>query len=92
MLDKLNVVPSKLDAIKPAVLVEGKGDYIILEYGRRLILKSESAYAILPTRGATGMDELIGLHIGWGSRFAICLDGDKEGIKASNRYRENWGP
>ncbi|MGE7155324.1 AAA family ATPase [Methylorubrum rhodesianum] len=90
VLDKLDVAPSKLDALRPAVILEGKGDYILIEYGRRVMIESSTSYSILPTRGATGMDELIGLHIAWGSKFAVCLDGDREGVKAAEKYKENW--
>ncbi len=91
VLDKLDVIPSRLDLTRKSVLVEGKGDYLILEYGRRVILKSESDVCIVPTRGATGMDELIGLFMGWGVPFIICLDDDKEGRMAQKKYLDDWG-
>lgn len=90
VLDKLEVVPSRLDLLKPSVLVEGKGDFFILEYGRRVLLKSKSDFAIVPTRGAGDMDDLIGIFYGWGVNFAICLDADKAGVEASQRYKSDW--
>jgi predicted ATPase len=91
VLDKLDIVPSRLDLVRPSVLVEGKGDYLILEYVRRIVLKSKSDVAIVPTRGAAGMDELIGLFLGWGVKFMVCLDADAAGKSACARYRAEWG-
>jgi len=90
VLDKLAVVPSRLDLLKPSVLVEGKGDYYILEYGRKVLLDSRSEFAIVPTRGAAGMDELVGLFLGWGIDFCICLDADKAGKAACKKYEKDW--
>ena len=91
VLDKLDVAPSRLDLVKPSVLVEGKGDYRILQYIMRFGLKKNTSYSIVPTRGATGMDELIGLFLGWSVPFVICLDDDKEGRAAQKTYVEEWG-
>lgn len=91
VLDKLDIVPSKLDLAKPSVLMEGKGDYLLVEYGRKVLLDSSSSVCIVPTRGATGMDELIGLFLGWGVPFVICLDDDKAGKDAKQAYLNEWG-
>lgn len=90
VLDKLDVIPSRIDLIKPSVLMEGKADYLILEYGRRVLLPKCSAFAVVPTRGATGMDELIGLFRGWAIPFVICLDDDAAGRNAAASYRGEW--
>lgn len=90
VLDKLDVIPSKLDLTRKSIFVEGKGDYLILEYGRRIMLNSSSDVHVVPTRGATGMDELIGLFTGWGIPFIICLNDDKEGKAAQRKYIESW--
>lgn len=90
VLDRLQVVPSRLDALKPSVLVEGKGDYLLLAYGLWLIKVSPS-YAIIPTRGADHFDELLGILLGWGVNFALCCDDDTPGRKAVKEYTENWG-
>lgn len=91
VLDKLDVIPSRIDINRPSVVVEGKGDYLILEYGRRVMLEISDSFSIIPTRGATGMDEIIGLLRGWAIPFVICLDADKEGKSAAKKYRESWG-
>jgi predicted ATP-dependent endonuclease of OLD family len=91
VLDKLDVAPSRLDLVKKSVLVEGKGDYRILEYISRFGVGSKRDFAIVPTRGAAGMDELVGLFLGWSVPFVICLDDDREGQAARKRYIEEWG-
>jgi ABC-type Mn2+/Zn2+ transport system ATPase subunit len=91
VLDRLEVAPSRLDLTRPSVLVEGKGDYFILEYARRVILESSSPVLVVPTRGASSMEDLIGLLSGWGVQFAVCLDGDKAGNDAAKLICEDWG-
>lgn len=91
VLDKLNVAPSRLDLVKPSVLVEGKGDYMILEYVRKVKLGVDRSFSVVPTRGAPGMDELIGLFLGWSVPFMICLDSDRGGNDARNKYIDEWG-
>jgi ABC-type Mn2+/Zn2+ transport system ATPase subunit len=91
VLDKLEVTPSRLDLLKPSVLLEGKGDYLVIEYGRRVIEGIRNSFSVVPTRGATGMDELIGLFLGWANPFVICLDDDKAGRKARDEYLKDWG-
>ena len=90
VLDRLQVIPSGLDALRPAVLVEGKGDYLVLAYGLRLAGLG-SGYAIIPTRGADHLDELVGILLGWGVNFALCCDDDNPGRKAVKEYVDNWG-
>jgi len=91
VLDQLNYAPSRLELRQPSILLEGKGDYAILEYVRTVVQGLPSSPAFVGTRGATGMDELIGLFLGWGVPFCVCLDDDKEGVAARDRYRRDWG-
>lgn len=90
VLDRLQVVPSRLEVVKPSVLVEGKGDYLMLSYGL-VTLGLDPAYAVIPTRGADHFDELIGILLGWGVKFALCCDDDVPGRKAVREYVDNWG-
>jgi hypothetical protein len=90
VLDKLDVAPSRLDVLKHSVLLERKGDYLILEYGRRVILDVKESFATVATPGAAGMNELIGLFLGWRVPFVVCLDDDKAGKTASANYRKGW--
>jgi predicted ATPase len=90
VLDRLQVIPSRLDSLQPSVLVEGKGDYLVLSYG--LWHSDISAqYAIIPTRGADHFDEIIGILLGWGVNFALCCDDDGPGRKAIDEYVDHWG-
>jgi AAA15 family ATPase/GTPase len=91
VLDNLDVVPSRLDLLRPSVLVEGKGDYLALEYGRRILMGIEGSFSVVPTRGASGLDELVSLFLGWAVPFVICLDDDKAGRSARDRYIKDWG-
>lgn len=90
VLDRLQVVPSRLDALQPSVLVEGKGDYLILKYGLFLCGFAEGDYAVLPTRGADHFSELVGILLGWGVNFVLCFDADAKGLKACAEYRRDW--
>lgn len=90
VLDRLQVIPSRLDALQPSVLVEGKGDYLILRHGL-LSLNTLGDYAIIPTRGADHLEELVGIMLGWGVNFAICFDDDPAGRRAVSDFTENWG-
>ncbi len=90
VLDRLQVVPSRLDALQPSVLVEGKGDYLILKYGVFLLGKDESKFAIIPTRGADHFGELVGILLGWGVNFALCFDDDQKGKAACKGYLAEW--
>lgn len=90
VLDRLQVVPSRLDALQPSVLVEGKGDYLVLRYGLFLCGLPDKDYAVLPTRGADHFSELVGILLGWGVNFALCFDADPKGTKACAEYRRDW--
>ena len=90
VLDRLQVIPSRLDSLQPSILVEGKGDYLILRHGLSS-LNALGDYAIIPTRGADHFEELVGIMLGWGVNFAICCDDDPAGRRAVSDFTENWG-
>ncbi len=90
VLDRLQVVPSRLDFLRPSVLVEGKGDYLILSLGLSLVGKA-GRYAVIPTRGADHLSEIVGILLGWGVNFALCCDDDVPGRRAVSDFVENWG-
>lgn len=91
VLDRIDYVPSKFDLDKPSILVEGKGDYIIIDYIKSIILKDIDSPFIVPTRGAGGMGDLTGLLMGWAIPFCILLDDDKAGRAAKETYISEWG-
>jgi len=90
VLDKLQVVPSRLDAVQPSVLLEGKGDYLLLKYALSVALDIKTDYAIVPTRGADHFSELVGILLGWGANVCLCFDDDAKGAAAKQEYVENW--
>lgn len=90
ILDKLQVTPSMLDCIKPSVLVEGKSDYLILEYARKVLLDSKDNIGILPLSGATKCEALISILKGWGVPFFIIFDDDKAGRAMMNTVKSDY--
>ena len=90
VLDKLEIRPSKLDCIKKSVLVEGKSDYLILEYAMNVLLESSNEIAILPMGGATKYGSLISILKGWGVPFLILLDADRAGERAAKEYKNSY--
>ncbi|WGE47337.1 ATP-dependent nuclease [Actinobacillus equuli] len=90
ILDKLNVTPSMLDCVKPSVLVEGKSDYLILEYARRILLDADDNIGILPLGGATKCEALISILKGWGVPFFIIFDDDAAGKNMAKKVKEDY--
>ncbi|MFS1583921.1 MAG: TOPRIM nucleotidyl transferase/hydrolase domain-containing protein [Candidatus Arsenophonus phytopathogenicus] len=90
VLDQLNVTPSHFDLLKSSVLVEGKSDYFIIEYARRVLLEDKSDIAILPMNGATSYNSVLPILIGWGVPFIILLDDDPAGQKAKKNYLKSF--
>ncbi len=89
ILDRLAVVPSKFDAQRASVVVEGKSDYYILRYSAAL--HGLEGPAVVPGIGAGTFGSLVALHIGWGLNFLFLLDGDKQGEAERKRYVKEHG-
>jgi hypothetical protein len=89
ILDRLDYAPSKLDFAENAIFVEGKIDFYILEYFRRLT-PSAKQLRFMPSSGANDIGPLVSLYLGWGKKFVIVLDDDKAGRDARDRYRAEW--
>ena len=89
ILDVLDYVPSKLDSIEFAILLEGKSDFYAISLANKEI---GLAVSLMPGMGAGGLDTLIRLYSGWGKDFAVLLDSDAEGEKQKKRYRDLFGP
>ena len=89
ILDRLDVVPSKFDAQRASVVVEGKSDYYILRYSAAL--HGFEGPAVVPGIGAGTFGSLVALHIGWGLNFLFLLDGDKQGETDRKRYVREHG-
>ncbi|HFC8454909.1 TPA: AAA family ATPase [Neisseria subflava] len=89
ILDRLNITSSKLDLVRPSILTEGKSDYLILEYGIKVLLGKDDM-SIIPMSGAHGFNGVIGLLKGWGIPFIACFDADKAGIRAKKNLIEQY--
>lgn len=89
VLDRLNASVSKLDFIKPSVLVEGKSDFLILEYGIKVML-DKTDIAIIPMSGAHGYHGVISLLYGWGVKFIACFDDDRAGKAEKNKIESEY--
>ena len=89
ILDRLEVVPSKFDAQKASIVLEGKSDYYILRYAQKLIGLKE--LPLLPGLGAGTFGALAALHVGWNLNFLFVLDGDKKGKAEKENYAEEFG-
>lgn len=83
ILDVLDFVPSRLESVEPAILVEGKSDFFALR-----LAKAGRKLNLMPGMGAGNLDTLIRLYAGWGRDFAVLLDSDAEGTKQKRRYED----
>ena len=84
ILDTLDYAPSNLEFVPNSVFLEGKNDYYLIRYF------SQTTIGFIPGIGASGLDTLIALYLGWGRNFIILLDADKEGKKNKKRYIQDW--
>jgi ABC-type Na+ transport system ATPase subunit NatA len=89
ILDRLDVVPSKFDAGRASIVLEGKSDYYILRYLIKLLDLGE--IPLLPGLGAGTFGALAALHVGWNLKFLFVLDGDGAGKSERDRYAEEFG-
>jgi hypothetical protein len=91
VLDLLDYRPSLLEPVPDVVLVEGKSDFYLLRYADE-ILGLGADVKLVPGGGASSLDPLIRLHVGWAKSFLVLLDGDTEGKKQKQRYELEFGP
>jgi AAA domain, putative AbiEii toxin, Type IV TA system len=91
VLDVLDYRPSIFEPLPDMIFVEGKSDFFIIRYLSDVI-GVDSGLNLAPGGGAGAMDGLVRLYIGWAKSFLILLDGDKEGEKQLQRYRDKFGP
>lgn len=91
VLDVLQYTPSRLEPVKPAVLVEGKNDYYGLRYFLTVCLSKSLDFDLIPCAGSGTADQLLALYTGWGKRFTLLLDSDTAGTTSKFRYIEKFG-
>jgi hypothetical protein len=89
ILDKLEVIPSRFDAQKASIVLEGKSDYYILRYAAKIAGKPD--LPLLPALGEGTFGALMALHVGWSLNFLFVLDGDKKGKAERDRYIAEYG-
>jgi predicted ATP-dependent endonuclease of OLD family len=92
ILDLLQYAPSKLELQGPAVLLEGKSDFSAVQLMiRKYAPELQESLRLVPGGGASSMQPLLSLFIGWGWRFLLLLDDDDEGRKQKAKYIQNFG-
>ena len=102
ILDVLDYKPTELELTKKTYFLEGKTDYYAIRYFIDVIFKDDKKLGklkdinITPSmNGASGMDTLISLYLGWGYDFKIILDSDSKksgaGKEHQKRYIEEYG-
>ncbi len=86
--DRLQVVPSRFDVEKSAIILEGKSDYYALQYFNEQYFDGRLSF--YPALGAGTLSSLISILKGWGQDIRIILDSDATGIKEKARYAETF--
>lgn len=89
ILDRLEVTPSRFDMKQNSIVLEGKSDYYVLRYAKRLLDRKE--LPLLPGVGAGTFGALVSLHVGWNLKCLFVLDGDKQGKDEKKRYEADYG-
>ena len=90
ILNALEYAPSRLEFVPDSIFVEGKNDFYMIKYFEDVILKTEKSLSIIPGTGSGGLETLISLYMGWGKKFIILLDDDREGRECRERYIQEW--
>ncbi|MBP2560338.1 hypothetical protein J2857_003107 [Neorhizobium galegae] len=89
VLDRLEVVPSRLDISRSSIVVEGKSDYFIIQYAAKM--HDVKDLPVVPGLGAGTLGALVALHVGWNLRMLFVLDSDKKGRDERQKYVEDYG-
>ena len=90
ILEVLDYRPTNLELIPNVILTEGKNDFYTFNYLQSVILKKD-IYKLIPGTSSSNLETLISLYLGWGRKFIVLLDSDKEGEKQKKRYFEIFG-
>lgn len=91
VLDTLDYRPSSLELTHDAIMLEGKWDYYSLRYMSLSPDWVHSAVQLVPGGGASALDAVIQLYLGWGRDFVVLLDSDTEGRNQADRYLAKFG-
>ena len=91
LFDALNIVPNNLDIPwANAIITEGPSDALVLDV-IEAALDEQHTHAIYPGSSASNLSTLISLNIGWGAKFRVLLDSDKEGLDQRSLYVRTLG-
>lgn len=90
ILEVLDYKPSNLELVPKVIITEGKNDFYTLNYFKEAN-KNKQKINIIPGTSASNLETLISLYLGWGSKFIILLDDDKEGNIQKERYIKVFG-
>ncbi|MBS7788056.1 AAA family ATPase [Flavobacterium sp. CYK-55] len=91
ILEILDYRPTNLELIPKSVITEGKNDFYTFGLIQNLKNVGSSKFNFIPGTSASNLENLISLFLGWGIKFIVLLDSDKEGIKQKERYLELFG-
>lgn len=91
LFDALNIVPNNLDIPwDRAIITEGPSDALTIEL-MEAVLKHKHTHAVYPGSSASNLYTLISLNLGWGAKFRVLLDSDKEGLDSRKAYMKTLG-
>lgn len=91
ILELLDYRPTNLELVPQVIITEGKNDFYTYGYFQETIKVTKKTIKFIPGTSASNLESLISLYLGWGTKFLILLDSDKEGIKQAERYIELFG-
>ncbi len=90
ILEVLDYRPTNLELVPNVIITEGKNDYYTFNY-IQTIIRAKTKFVLIPGTSSSNLETLISLYLGWGRKFIVLLDADKEGIKQKNRYCKLYG-
>lgn len=92
ILDAIEFTPSLLEEVPNIIITEGKNDYYTFKYVNEILLNDEFPdIKFYPGNGADRNNQIIATYLAWGRDFTILLDGDKAGVAAKERYKNEFG-
>lgn len=91
ILEVLDYKPANLELVPKVVITEGKNDFYTFMYYQEVIQGYKRPVKFVPGTSAGNLESLISLYLGWGAKFVVLLDSDREGIKQKNRYLDAFG-
>lgn len=91
ILEVLDYRPTNLELVPEVIITEGKNDFYTFNYIQNIINDTSNSLKFIPGTSSSNLETLISLYLGWGRKFLVLLDSDKEGLKQKQRYEEVFG-